>query len=153
MHDERSARFPLHLIQLLAPCQIRIRVMLLAAIVIVFQSFALAESAIYWTSGPVRAAQTVLVTGFFPQPSTISIKILDARKIKTNWQMATSSLGTSITPTRATTSAIWFALPSSEEGIYAFRIDEQGESPLFGLVSRPGNLVDSIRPGNNRNEG
>jgi len=95
-----------------------------------------AESAIFWTSGPVRPGETVLLTGSFPRSDTISVKVhlIDREG---DWQAAVSSLGTVLKPVTATEKTVAFVLPSGPEGVYAFRLDETGESPLYGRVNLP----------------
>jgi hypothetical protein len=100
-------------------------------------SAALAESAIFWTSAPVKSGETVLLTGYFPKPDTISLKVHGLTHSDTDWQAATSSRGSEIKPLRANENAVWFMLPVGAGGVYGFRLDEAGEAPLYGRVNLP----------------
>lgn len=96
-----------------------------------------AETAIFWISGPVRPGQAALLTGYFPKPGTLSVKVMSGAHTGDHWRNEILTAGTSVKPLRATQTTLSFALPAGTDGTYAFRIDQDGESPLLGLVNRP----------------
>ena len=107
------------------------------AIMACFAQVMSAESAFFWTSGPVQPGKTVLLTGYFPKPETVSLKVRDLTHLQGDWQAAVSSVGVTVKPVMATERTVAFALPGGPEGVYAFRLDEAGESPLYGRVNLP----------------
>jgi hypothetical protein len=111
----------------------------LASLLVVFAAAlqAQAETAIFWISGPVRPSQAVLLTGYFPKPETLSVRVMSRAHTGDNWRNEILTAGTPVKPLRATQTTLSFALPAGTDGIYAFRIDQDGESPILGLVNRP----------------
>jgi hypothetical protein len=113
------------------------RVLLATAMTCSVASNAWGESAIFWISSPVRAGQTVLLTGYFPRPETISVKVRELARVEEKWEAAVSSLGVATTVVKASESSVAFVLPAGDEGVYTFRLDEAGETPLYGRVNLP----------------
>jgi hypothetical protein len=97
-----------------------------------------AESAVFWVSGPVRPGETVLATGYFAQPKELSLRVASLDRTAGDWRSATSANGVRVTPLKITETSIMFVLPElGENGVYAFRLDQPHEAPVYARVNLP----------------
>jgi hypothetical protein len=97
-----------------------------------------AESAVFWVSGPVRPGETVLATGYFPEPQEISLKVANIKHATGDWRSFTSANGGRVTPLKITKTSIMFTLPDlGQDGVYAFRLDQPHEAPVYARVNLP----------------
>jgi hypothetical protein len=99
---------------------------------------AMAESAVFWVSGPVRSGETVLATGYFPQSQQISLKVANIEHTAGDWRSVTSANGIRVTPLKITETSIMFVLPDlGGDGVYGFRVDQPHEAPVYARVNLP----------------
>jgi hypothetical protein len=97
-----------------------------------------AESAIFFVSGPVRPGETVLATGYFPEPQQLSIKIANIEPAAGDWRALTSANGVGVTPLKITETSIMFVLPDlGGDGVYGIRVDQPREAPVYARVNLP----------------
>ncbi|MEO8660332.1 MAG: glycosyl hydrolase family 28-related protein [Bryobacteraceae bacterium] len=109
----------------------------LAGAMFLFAGFVQAESAVFWVSAPVTTGQAVLVTGYFPNPGKLSIKVAKLSAAAADWHASVSN-GAAAQPIEATETSFAFALPNQGgDGVYGFRVDQQGQQPLFERVNLP----------------
>jgi hypothetical protein len=99
---------------------------------------AYAESAVFWVSGPVRPGEIVLVTGYFPEPQQIALRVANIEHAAGDWHSVTSARGIRVSPLRITMSSIMFVLPDLRgDGVYGFRLDQPHEAPVYARVNLP----------------
>ncbi len=97
-----------------------------------------AESAIFWVSGPVRPKETVLVTGFFPKAEKSRVRVAYLGRTSGDWHAAVQDHGTPAALVKGTEHNLMFVLPDlGGEGVYGFRVDQDGEGPQYGRVNLP----------------
>src|SRR5260370_21793393 len=97
-----------------------------------------ADSAVFWVSGPVRPGETVLATGYFPEPQKISLKVANIEDAVGDWRSITSANGILVRPLKSTETSIMFLLPNlAGNGVYAFRLDQPHEAPVYARVNLP----------------
>jgi hypothetical protein len=103
-----------------------------------FAGVAMAESAVFWVSGPVRPGEAVLATGYFPQAQQMSLKVANVGRAAGDWRAVTATNGIRVTPLKVTETSIMFVLPDLEgDGVYGFRVDQPGETPVYARVNLP----------------
>lgn len=97
-----------------------------------------AESAIFWVSGPVHPGDAVLATGYYSHPDELTLKVAKISGDGTNWQTKAEKAGIRVMPLKVSETSIMFVLPNiGGEGVYAFRVDQPGEAPVFARVNLP----------------
>jgi hypothetical protein len=97
-----------------------------------------ADSAVFWVSGPVRPGETVLATGYFPEPQQISLKVANIEHAAGDWRSVTSARGIRVRPLKVTETSIMFVLPDlGGDGVFAFRLDQPHEAPVYARVNLP----------------
>jgi hypothetical protein len=99
---------------------------------------AIAETAVFWVSAPVKAGDTVLVTGYFPQAQHAALRIADITHAGKDWEAIVSTQGRPAELVKASESSLMFVLPNSpDQEVYGFRLDQPGETPVYGRVNAP----------------
>lgn len=108
-------------------------------IVTVFCSIAaFSETAVFWVSAPVKAGETVLVNGYFPQAQQAALRIANITRAGKDWGAVVSAQGRSAEIVKATENAMMFVLPRDiGQGVFGFRLDQPGENPIYGRVNLP----------------
>ncbi len=97
-----------------------------------------AKSAVFWVSGPVHPGEAVLVTGYFPQPGSIDLRVANVTRARSDWQTQVTQVGVQVKPLKATQSSTVFVLPNiGGDGVYAFRLNQPGEPPIYAKVNLP----------------
>src|ERR1700722_9772066 len=99
---------------------------------------AYADSAVFWVSGPVRPGETVLATGYFPEPQQTSLRVANIEHTAGDWHSVISAKGIRVSPLKITESSIMFVLPDlGGDGVYGFRVDQPHEAPVYARVNLP----------------
>jgi hypothetical protein len=80
----------------------------------------------------------VLATGYFPKPQQISLIVANIENAAGDWRSVTSAKGVRVTPLKITGTSIMFALPDlGRDGVYAFRLDQPHQAPVYATVNLP----------------